>query len=369
MFGACGDAGDPFVPDYTTERLRVGTSFTDGLCRGELDMWEAHLDEVERTLGVARASAWLFVYGDDERTQVAADCGSGLAELNGCWRDPVARGVRFAAPHELVHAWLATTQPRALPVLSEGIAHRMSGLVMSILEEPFAAEEAGPLSLEELVLDVPGGKYDEAGHLVAWLLDTRGAETFMALYRRTRYGMSEDELSAAFVEVLGQTPAEVLGDYASTAREHYPGMGGAACGRGPRAAWRDGAATWEVATACADGPLFGLEDRLQLQRVTIEVAEAGWYVLDTGGRDATMTACLGAPADAAELRDSPRWWAVKGDWEDGVPLIDLYRPVAVQRHDDWAEHELELTAGVYDVWMRRRAGEPEGVVGLFARDP
>lgn len=357
------------MPVHTTERLHVGTSFTEGLCRGELDMWEAHLDEVERTLGVARASAWLFVYGDDEEAQVAADCGSGLAALNGCWRDPVARGLRFAAPHELVHAWLATAQPRALPVLSEGIAYRMSGLVVSIQEAPSAAEEAGPLRPDELVLDVPGGKYDEAGHLVAWLLDTRGAATFMALYRRTRSGMSGDELAAAFVEVLGQTPAEVLDDYASTARDYYPGMGGSACGRGPRAAWRDGAAIWEVATDCADGPLFGREGRFNLQRVTIEVPRDGSYVLDTAGRDATMTACLAAPADAAELRDSPRWWAVKGDWEDTVPLIDLYRPVAVQRHDDWAAHELELTAGVYDVWIRRRAEEPDGVVGLFALDP
>lgn len=365
------EVGDPFVPVHDTGRLRIGTSFADGLCRGERDMWEAHLDVVEQTFGASRESTWLYLDLDDEMEQIAEDCGSDYASLLGCWRDPVVRSVRLAVPHELVHAWLDPVQPRGLPVLREGIAVRMSGLVVFIAGEPFTPEEAGPLTLDDLVLDVPSGKYDEAGHLVAWLLATYGAETFMALYTRTTYGMSEAELSAAFLEVLGQTTEDVLLAYQTTARDYYPAMGGSACSRGPRIPWHDGAATWQTEASCADGPLFGFESSDQWQRVIVEVPTNGWYLLDLAGREASMTRCLTEPSDESELQPQVKWWAVKGDWEYAVPMIDFYNPRVAQRTDEWAEHELELVAGTYAVWVQRDPGElPDETseVGLFKLD-
>jgi len=344
------------VSVYETGRLRIGTSFADGLCGGERGMWEAHLDELERTFGVSREPTWLYLYNDDEQTRIAEDCGyEGL--LMGCWRDPVVRSIRLAVPHELVHAWLDPVQPRGLPVLSEGIATRMSGLVMSIGEEPFVPEEAGPLTLDDLVRDIPPGKYDESGHLVAWLLATYDADTFMTLYAQTRRGMTSAELSATFLDVLDRSPEDVLLTYQATARDYYPAMGGSACGRGPRIPWRDRAATWGT-DSCADGSRYGFEDSDQVQRVTIEVATDGWYLLDPAGHEASVTRCLTAPADETEVLHRYLGWAVKGDWERRVPLIDLYNPRLAQYNDEWAEHELELTAGIYDVWVRRRAGEP-----------
>lgn len=365
------EPGDPFVPAHETGRLRIGTSFTDGLCRGELDMWEAHLAEIEQTFGVSREPTWLYLYLDDEGEQIAEDCGSEFSTLLGCWRDPVVRATRMAVPHELVHAWLDSVQPRGLPLLREGIAARMSGLVMFTTGDAFVPEEAGPLTLDDLVLDVPSGKYDEVGHFVAWLLETYGVATFMALYVRSNDGMSGDELSTVFLDVLGQTTADVLLAYQTTAYDYYPAMGGSACSRGSSVPWRDGAATWRTAASCADGLVLGFESSDQWQRVVVEVPADGWYRLDVAGREASMTRCLTTPSDEAELRDQPKWWAVKGDWEHAVPMVDFYRPHIAQRTDEWATHDLELLAGTYTVWVRHDPGElPDETseVGLFKLD-
>lgn len=370
LTGCTPEVGAPFMPIHDTGRLRIGTSFADGLCKGELDMWEAHIDEVEQTLGASREFAWLYLYRDDEQDKVAEDCGWDGALL-GCWDDPVVRSLRLAAPHELVHAWLDTTQPRALPVLREGIAVRMSGLVMFIHAEPFAPEAVGPLTLEDLTRDIPGGKYDEAGLFVAWLMETYGAEKFMALYVRTWRGMSVDELSAAFVELLDQTPAELLAAHDATRRDYYPAMGGSACGRGPKVPWRDGAATWRTEGSCADGPLFGFAGADPWQRVTIEVPSDGWYQLDPGGRVASMTKCLTAPGDESEVWKQKEGRGVKEDWEHTVPMFDLYSEDWALRSDDWAERKLQLGAGTYEVWVQRRPEElPDETseVGLFALD-
>ncbi len=368
VLGACTEeVEDPFIPIHETDRLRIGTSFADGLCRGERDMWEAHLDEVEQLLGVAREPTWLYLYRDDEKQQIAEDCGVDYPALLGCWQKPVVRAIRLAAPHELVHAWLDATQRRALPVLREGIALRMSGHMMFTDDFSFFPEEGGPLTLDDLVLEVPADRYDEAGHLVAWLLETHGAETFMALYTRTSRNMSSDELSAAFLEVLGQTTADALLAYQATAHDYYPAMGGSSCGRGPKIPWHDGAATWQTETSCADDPLFGLESADQWQRVTIEVPADGWYLLDPAGREASMTHCLTKPTDESDLQEGGWSWAVKDDWKQTAPMNDFYNPRIAQRTDAWAEHELELAAGTYDVWVQSYPDEIADI-SLFKLD-
>lgn len=339
---ACApDPGDPFVPVHETERLRIGMSFEAELCQGHLDAWDAHAEAIEQALGVSREFAWLFLYDEDERRQLVADCGWEVGE--GCWDGSVARATLPVVPHELVHAWTATAQRRPLRLLSEGLAVRMDGTVQRAGDEP--------LTVDDLFLaKVPGETYPRAGHFVAWLLATFGTESFMALYRRTSYGMSRVEVSQAFVEVLGQSPEQVFQRYAESAREYYPGMGAAACGQGPRIPWDGDVVMLPTEGSCADGPFFGFASTLWWQRVAIEVPTAGTYLFDPGGRSASITYCLTEPADQADL-PVVKGEGVTADWAAFLPL----NPNEYQ--EAWPA-PLELEAGLYEVWIERSHETP-----------
>lgn len=339
-----GTIEDPFVPKFETERLRIGTSFDDGLCAGHSMMWESHIDIIEQTFGVSRDFAWLFLYLDNELEQIARDCGDREpgAVRTGCWRDSLARSTLAIAPHELVHAWMATIQPRYLPALGEGLAVRMTGHVLRRSNQEFTVDDL-------VQFDATSWDYEKAGHFVAWLLETYGSETFMELYGRTSRGMTQSQISAVFVDILGKTPEAVLQAYASSAKEYYPGMGGTACGQGPVVPWQDDAATWPAEGSCLGGPFFGFESSSWWQRVTIEVPTPGTYLLDTAGRLASMTRCLTVAADESELPEPQSM--VPGDWKRDEPMEIL------ATYDDWEDYPLELEAGRYDVIVERRSYE------------
>lgn len=335
---------DPFVPKYESKRLQIGTSFDDVLCLGAMELWESHVDEIEQMLGVSRDFAWLFVYRDDELEQITKDCdgdGGDIAKLTGCWRDPVARAILGIVPHELVHAWTATVQHRPLPALSEGLAVRMTGTVQHIGMQEFTVDDL-------LFFEPTAEHYPQAGHFVAWLLSTHGPETFMELYIRASRGMTQPQLSMIFLDVLDKTPEEILLTYQSSAKDYYPAMGAAACGRGPRISWHEDAATWPAEGSCLEGPFFGFETSNWWQRVTIEVPTSGPYLLDPAGRMAAMTRCLTVPADESELPEPQS--LVNGDWLHYDPM-DLSGATF-----DW-EEPIELEVGVYEVWVERRSRE------------
>lgn len=105
-------------------------------------------------------------------------------------------------------------------------------------------------------------------------------------------------------------------------------------------------ATWPASGSCLDGPFFGFESTTYWQRVTIEVSAPGAYELDSGGRLASVTRCLTAPADLDELPEIAG--LVTGDWKHSSPSGDLSYSL-----DDWAGRVLELDAGLHEVWVRR----------------
>lgn len=346
--GCVPDAGDPFVPKYESERLKIGTSFGDALCRGYLELWERHIDILEETLGASREFAWLFLYAQDETELITSDCGwDPSTPVSGCWRSPVARAKLEVVPHELVHAWAATVQPRALPSLTEGLAARMDGTVPRRGSAPFTEDD---LLRERFTSPY----YPRAGHFVAWLMATHGADAFMALYARATRGVTRAEVSDAFAETLGEPLDDVMRAYETSGRQYYPAMGGAACGQGLVAPWRGEAATWSAEGSCEEGPWIGFVDGLWWQRVTIEVPSAGTYVLDTGRRLASLTRCLTEPADESELPPLPA--LATGDWLHGLPSDDLL-DVFGYGDEDWADEELELEAGTYEVRIERKSRE------------
>jgi hypothetical protein len=208
------------------------------------------------------------------------------------------------------------------------------------------------LTVEELFLTlVPGAMSPRAGHFVAWLLDTFGVEPFMTLYRRTSRNMTWTEVSQTFVEVLGLSPEEVFQRYAESAREYYPGVGAAACGQGPRLPWDGDVVRLPTEGSCEDGPSFGFASSNWWQRVAIEVPTAGSYLFDTGGRSASITSCLTAPADEGDL-PVVRAEGVTADWAGSfLPLHPA------EYSDAWAA-PLELEAGLYEVWIERTGEEP-----------
>jgi hypothetical protein len=319
---------------------------------GYINMWETHLDVIEQTLGVSRDFVWLLVYLDDETPQISVDCKwDDRPELTGCWRDPIARGTLVTVPHELVHAWNATVQPRPLPALGEGIAVRMAGNVQLVGPQDFTVEDL-------LLAEFPTAKYPKAGHFVSWLLATYGPESFMALYTRTSRGMTLAGVSAAFLDVLGKAPEDLLLAYETSAKAYYPAMGAAACGQGPVIRWQDDTATWPAEGSCSEGPFFGFETSTWWQRVTIDVSTSGTYLLDTGGREAALTRCLTAPADEFELPKLPD--LATGDWLHTSPMESVGYSFGAGVGEDWADYPLELDAGIYDVWIERRGREVPG---------
>lgn len=344
---ACTDEEDPpFIPQYQTDRLKIGLAEDAELCKGHRDLWEEHLDDIEQTFPVSRDFAWVFVYRGDNTEQLAADCGWDDVEGGGCWDGSVVRGTPEYVPHELVHAWLSTSQGKPLPALREGAAVWLSGAVLHA--------EAEDLTVDDLVLvdadaevDYPNALYREVGHFVAWWIETYGTDKFMTIYTQTRKGMTADEITPVFDEVLGKSPESLLAEYSASAKDYYPAVGAAACGRGPVIPWQDDAATWPTEGSCKEGPFFGYATTVQRQRVTIEVAAPGTYLLETAGRYAAMRHCLVAPADEAELPEL-RPDGVGGDWLFSKPMT-----VFGSESDDWDDRPLELVAGVYEVWVQR----------------
>ena len=312
-------------------------------------MWEKHLDIIEQTLDVSRDFAWLFVYPDDESDQIATDCNVTYPkEILGCWRDEVARGTLAAVPHELVHAWVATAQHKPLAFLREGIAVRMAGTVPQIGSQELTVADL-------MVTEFPTDRYEAAGHFVAWIMTKYGAESFMVLYRTASHGMTPGEISAGFLRALGKTPEDLVSEYTLSAKAFYPAMGAAACGQGPTVPWTDSAATWLAEGSCADGPFFGFEDSAWWQRKTLEISSPGSYVLDLGGRTASLTRCLTDAADDSELPPLQGW--ITGDWLHADPLDDLNYAIVDDPGDGWPDVILELDQGTYEVWIERRSHE------------
>lgn len=353
ILGCADEPEDPFVPQQETARLRIGLTFEGTLCRGHLDMWEEHLDILEQTFDLDRDEAWILLYDDEDGRQISTDCGwRPDIDSDGCWRDPLVRSILEAVPHELVHAWFGARKGRALPFLREGIAERMGGDVQH--------REAPTLGISEFLLvdsvedepDFPSHLYREAGHFVAWLLDTYGPEKFVALYIDTARGMTETEATAVFKNVLGLSLDEVLSAYEATAKEYYPSMGGAACSEGPVVPWQGDAATWQSDGTCAEGPLFGYVEGRRWQRVTVEVPSAGTYRLEPGQRYAAILRCLKAPLDEVEL---PVLHAdgVGGDWLASPPRF------SGNAYDFWDQiPPAELEPGTYEVWVERTDDVP-----------
>lgn len=344
--GCAGDVEDPFVPQYETDRLRIGLTFDAELCRGQRDLWEDHVDILEQTFGVSREFAWLLLYEDDEVEQLSEDCGKAHDVLGCWWHGLVARATLDVVPHELVHAWLSTVQTRGLPALVEGVAVRMSGIVPYLEVKDFTVDDLLFVDASEDT-DFPGGMYPRAGHFVAWLMDTHGVDAFMEIYKRTRSGMTAAQITPVFLDVFGVEPEALLEAYRTSAKDYYPAMGADACGRWPLVAWQGDAAIWPADGSCAEGPFLGYETSVQGQRKTIEVTTAGTYRLDTWGRFAVLMHCLTEPADEAELPElHPD--GVAGDW-----LIDAASDVFFLTYPNWDDRTFELTAGTYAVWIDR----------------
>jgi len=335
----------PFEPRYETERLQIGTSFAQEVCRGNFDAWEATLDAIEELLQRGRERVWLYLYEETEMQAVAADCDHPLYTegLRGCWDGAVVRSTFVAVEHELVHAWAG---PRGPSSLEEGLAMQWTGAVQQI--------GWGEITVKQVVEEpLHAAAYESAGHFVAWLLDTYGRERFMALYGAARRGATQEALSETFVQGLGSSLDEVMARYRDTAKDFYPSRGGFACGQGEVVPWSGEAAEWRADGTCEDGPLLLVHDVEWWQRVTVEVSASGLYALDTGGRPAALFQCLTAPADLDELAWPPfpvqPEWAFQGARR--APELDL--------EVDWAAETLELALepGVYEVWVYRGPDE------------
>lgn len=332
----------PFKPQYTTERLRVGTHFDTPLCTGQLDLWEAQIDVVESQLGVFRESVWVDLFDDSEALATACHRGPNYIDsITGCWDDPVINALASSVTHEIVHAWAISANPDPLPLLREGLAERLAGPILQWEGPPYTANDL-------IQADLPFAEYKNAAHFVGWLMTSYGTNRFMDLYAGTVRGSSMSTLTIAFTSALGAGPEEVLEKYKKALTTVYPGMGSQACGGGAKIPWSADGAVWEAVGSCADGPLLGFGPMPWL-RIAVEIPTDGSYILNTNMRPAAMTRCLVLPTGVTDLTSSD--FPVADDW-DHRQFLDNFSDIYGFGGDEiWMNRVLNLKAGTYDLWI------------------
>ena len=196
----------PFPPEYSTGQLRIATDFDAPLCAGNVALMDAQLRWLQQELDGAR----------DEPTGIYLYAGEGpigaLAEgglVAGYWDRPVVYAVWDAVSHELVHAAMSGVNEHVLTVLQEGFAVALSGSPQ--LQEENSREALGPALLEPFHHGIgSSGAYQSAGHFARWMFAEYGAQASVELYAGTAPGMTEDELSELWMDVVGVSLAEAL---------------------------------------------------------------------------------------------------------------------------------------------------------------
>jgi hypothetical protein len=287
--GACEtDAPGSLLPDaeftFETTHLRVAPVDDALLCAGTLAQWEAH-------------TTYLLDVFDLELQQpipiylFARSAGRYCPEtLGGCYQQQTIFGTKQVAQHEIVHAVLALTgsPPSTLPP-------------SSVMTESSAVAFEGDLPILYTGRKIsPGFLFSDDlysfSHFMRWVAEHHSYRTFLDFYAITPN--EEGSFNAALVDVFGVSESEIIKEYLATAAYAYPGQ--SLCQSEP-VPWigSDDLESLEhnFALNCDNTDTFGPDySTMMSARITVEIAEDGWYLFGANSVDGEIVArrCVGA---------------------------------------------------------------------------
>lgn len=167
----CSDFEPAPLPDiplaYSTEHLDIHVEEGRLLCAGTAREYENHFQYVTDELGVTRTQripVFIMSSVKDHCPELTAGC---------IKRSGAAYATIGTTHHELAHAAACDLRSGSAPALSEGLAKSFEVTSLSAKFDPtqfLVATRSREVN------------YDEAGHFVRWLLETRSLDAFQETY-------------------------------------------------------------------------------------------------------------------------------------------------------------------------------------------
>ncbi|WAS95393.1 hypothetical protein [Nannocystis punicea] len=200
------DAEEP-RPAWVGEHFTIDTTVeTEQLCAGSVQSLDRFIERAFAFLGepVPDDFVALVEVGDISVCSPAAHA-CYLADPNTSYLESLAD---FDLPlatlrHELVHAITWEAWGPSVSFFAEGIAAALEGPVLVSAPIPVGDQ----LTLTTGTLD-----YGAAALFTRFLIDTRGLDAFRRMYQGAR-SWSEDDIRALFLEVYGESLAELEAEY------------------------------------------------------------------------------------------------------------------------------------------------------------
>ncbi|WAS90045.1 hypothetical protein [Nannocystis punicea] len=284
LAAACRD-----LPDVTAagEHVLIAADPELEMCGGSM----AHLDEfiarlcaefgIEPPTGDDRPLGyWLRIEDFKARTR--------CAEGSACMRNGTFYAWWMPATHEVVHAVLFP-YGRTLPLLAEGVAVAYQGLGAEVGEGNVSLDlDIAPLIAIRRSHDLLHTKdgYIRAGNYVAFLVERYGAAAVLQLMTLVDPMADEAELDHAFRVALGVSLEQTIEGYRSQPRYCSQLSYDAKlieCAA-PELTWQGGRIAEYRALACEQEDVVGpLEGGAAAVFRTLQIDEAGWYILEFFG--------------------------------------------------------------------------------------
>lgn len=279
---------------YVTDRLQIGTSFSEPICAGTLQAFDDHVDGVEDALGQPSNTDPIVVYWLDD---VEDYCGK---NRGGCFF-PGTR-VLFSSgasiTHELVHAVLDSTAHTYF--VEEGIAEIYSGVDVFYDPDPDHGSLAGRLSLSRSAYRDGKLDYASAAHFMRYVHESRGERAMHELADAIAKGGSTTTLTHAIEASFDSTIDEIEETYFATAPSYFRGFAAAEIRR-IEGLWQGHEVHLDCDDASTRGPLGqaggGLYEvrRFEVRRggtakLTVDGDAGGWVTLfDPNARRGMVT--------------------------------------------------------------------------------
>ncbi len=202
----CGGRNLPGDVTWESEHFAYKTRTGEQVaCADVLPALEEHFQSMQQAIGFdwpQGAKVTYYKFEDVLDYQANNGCG---ATGNACAPGTTVQTSEAFNPHELVHAYLRHTgYPPAL--LLEGAAVALSCASWRRPQPTMSWREAFDLSTSGArANDV----YNAGGWLAGYLLATRDARAFVALYRDADAGQTADQFAATFARVYGESLDDV----------------------------------------------------------------------------------------------------------------------------------------------------------------
>lgn len=321
----------PLELRYETEHLRIGTSFEEPLCQGNLDHLELVVTAAEVTLATTLDSPVDVYIWTQEEFAEQDWCGD---QNTGCYSNGVIYTSLESTEHELIHAVVDSFSKKPAAFWSEGVAEALETDRLLFT----SSAPSDNLELEDLYRG-----YNTAGMFSRWLLETQGADKIRALL------VARGDAREVFEATYDMSLKEAEDAYFATAPYSYGAF--VACEH--PALTQIGDLEWSesVDVDCSMKHVFGGPYGVGVQRV-LEISERGVYDFVTSAPSVTIGRCMDEDLEMAPVDGDP----ANGDIP---PLSRVFPEQFVRGFSGGAEPiSLDLAPGRYEISLNQSGLEP-----------